>query len=163
MLYTRVYIVSTIYLSAIVRPPSVVNSWISWTRCTNSWNVWFASHGSDNLERFPTRSWYSTCPYHVNKCAIMFLTRRCANPWLWSKTPEGKVLLTASADLFFACALQVEPLLELPHCLVMVTVEVPWVDAVVNFWNYEWSWIGRNYKCGSRWYYLIDCVGLHSS
>ena len=63
-------------------------------------------------------------------------------------------------NLFSACALQVDPLLELHHSLGMVIVEVPWVDAVDTCWNDEWYWIGRDDECGSRFYYNVDCVGF---
>ena len=100
VLYTSVYMFSTISLSAIVRPPSFANSCISFTCCTNSCKGRFASHGSDKFERFSTRSWYYTSPYSLNKFVIMSLTRRCANPRLRSKTPERDILLTASAISF---------------------------------------------------------------
>ena len=87
--------------SAIVRPPSLAHSCISWTCCTNYWNGLFASPLSDNFEQIPTRSWFSTCPYSVNRCAMMSLTRRWVNPQLLSNTPARNVFLTASAICFF--------------------------------------------------------------
>ena len=92
---------STMSLSSIVRPPSFANSWISWTRFTNSWNGLFASHGSDNFERFPTRFWFSTCPYYVKRRVTMSLTWRWVNPQLKSNTPERNTFPTASAICFF--------------------------------------------------------------
>ena len=64
-----------------------------------------------------------------------------------------KSFLTDSA-IFCLRVLQVDPLLELPHCVRMVTVEIPWVDAVGTFWNGEWSWIDRDDECSSRCYDL---------
>ena len=121
--YMSVQIVSTISSLAIVRPLLFANSWISCTRCNNSWNVLFASHGSENFERFPTRSWFSTCPYSMKRCATMSLTRIWVNARLQSNTTERNVLLTASA-IFFPCSLQVDPFLEFPRYLHMVVVEV---------------------------------------
>ena len=85
---------------SIVRPPSFANSWISWTCCTNSWNVLFESQGSDKFKRFPTRSWFSACPLSVKRCVTISLTRRWVNPRLRSNTPARNILLTASAIFF---------------------------------------------------------------
>ena len=92
---------STISSLEIVRPLAFTNSWISWTCCTNYWNGLFASHGSDNFEQFPTRSWFSTCLYSVKRCATLSLTRRWTNPILRSNTKARNVFITDSAICFF--------------------------------------------------------------
>ena len=84
----------------IVLSPLVAKSWIPWTHCTSSWKGRLSSHRSDNLERFPKRSWYSTWPYSAKRCAIMSCTWMCVKPQFRSNTPARNFLVTNSMIFF---------------------------------------------------------------
>ena len=131
---------STISSSAIVCPPSFANSWISWIRCTNSWNGLFVSHGYDNFERFPTRCWFSTCLYSVKKCATMSLTLRWENPRLQSNTLARNVLLTASVISFLpACSRLTHPL---TYLAASAWLRWRFPEVMLFFPNWMMSWPG---------------------
>ena len=60
----------------------------------SSWKGWFVSHGSANLERFHTRSWYSTWSYSPKIYSTISLAWMCAKPLFQSNTTARNILVT---------------------------------------------------------------------